>query len=121
MKSNIHSRGFFLQWQLLCAASNPGGRKDRWQVDGVDWTKERLNLWGGDYSVALDIHQLSRKRAGKLDWRLMIVTERWLGPDRAKGIRSSSWSKLISGKPDQVVTWLRKQGADQPSLVDAAN
>jgi hypothetical protein len=106
---NLNSRSFFLQWQMLCAASNPGQRKDRWQVGAVDWTRERHSFCGVHYAASLDVHRLKHRSSGKIDWQLMVVIEQWWGPDRARGIRSSSWCKALSGKPDQIVAWLKRQ------------
>jgi hypothetical protein len=113
MRNNVHSRSFLFQWQLLYAASNPGQRKDKWHVDGVDWTRERLSFWGTDYSVTLEVHQLKHQRGGKIDWQLMVVIESWWGPDRQKAIRSSTWNKIMSGKADQILAWLKRQDVEQ--------
>ncbi len=56
-----------------------------------------------------EVHRLEHRNGGKIDWQIMVVIERWWGPDRNKGIRDISWCKLISGRADRVLTWLRKQ------------
>lgn len=50
-----------------------------------------------------------RSVSGKIDWQIMVVIERWWGPDKDKGIRDISWCKLVSGRADRVLSWLRKQ------------
>ena len=107
----LHSRSFFWQWQAVYAASNPGRDKDRWEIDGVAWTKERHAHWGNDYSFQLEIHRLERRTGAKVEWQILVVTERWWGPDREKSVRDTAWCTLISGRAERVLQWLRKQDA----------
>ncbi|MGH6990242.1 MAG: hypothetical protein ACREFD_09185 [Stellaceae bacterium] len=107
--AGLHSRSFFWQWQAVYAASNPGREKEHWEVDGVSWTKERSLHWGKDYSFQIETHRLERTSGGRIDWRIMVVTERWWGPDRDRAVRDTAWSTLISGRADRVLQWLRKQ------------
>lgn len=109
----LHTRSFFWQWQAVYASSNPGQRRDRWQVDGVDWTKERHAGWADQYSFQLEIHRLERRRGDKLEWQLLVVVEHWWGADRRKGIRDTSWCKLVSGRAESVLAWLRQQEAQR--------
>jgi hypothetical protein len=62
-----------------------------------------------------EVHRLERKSGSKIDWQIMVVIERWWGPDRDKGIRDTSWCKLITGRADRVLAWLRKQETRQSS------
>jgi hypothetical protein len=103
----LHTRNFFWQWHAAYAASNPGHGKNHWQ--GVSWTKERHAYWGARYSMQHEVHCLERRNGGKIDWQIMVVIERWWGPDKDKGIRDISWCKLVSGRADRVLSWLRKQ------------
>jgi len=113
----LHSHSFFWEWQAVYASSNPGHRKDRWEIDGVDWTKERHAYWSDQYSVQLEVHRMEYKPADRLEWQLLVVIERWWGPDREKNLRVTSWCKLLSGRADRVLAWLRKQGAYRVSRV----
>jgi hypothetical protein len=105
----LNSRTFFWRWQALYAATNPGRDKERWEVDGALWTKERHAYWGGGYSFQLEIHRLERRSGAKLEWQILVATERWWGPDREQSVRDVSWCKLIAGRADRVLAWLRKQ------------
>jgi hypothetical protein len=119
----LHTRSFFWQWHAAYAASNPGHGKDHWQVDGVSWTKERHAYWGEHYSMQHEVHRLDHRSGGKVDWQIMVVIERWWGPERDKGIRDISWCKLISGRADRVLSWLSKQegrGTRSATTVEAA-
>jgi hypothetical protein len=94
---------------MLYAASNPGHRKDAWLIDGVQWVKERNTHWSEHYSVSMEIHRLAYQNGTKTDWQLMVVIEQWWGPDRDKAIRYTSWLKVIAGKSDQILKWMKKQ------------
>ena len=117
----LHSPSFFWQWQAVYASSNPGHRKDSWEIDGVLWTKERHAYWGDQYSVQLEVHRMERKSASEVDWEILVVIERWWGPDREKYIRYSSWCKLIRGRAERVLAWLRKQDVQRVSPIGAAD
>ena len=123
--SSLHSHSFFWQWQTLYASSNPGHLKDRWKIDGVDWSRERHIYWSDQYSMHLEVHRLERKSGDKLEWQLLVVIERWWGSDRQKSIRDSSWCKLIQGRADRVLAWLQKQDVQRAppaaGTVDKAN
>lgn len=111
---NLNSRSFFWAWQTLYGASNPGHLKDHWQVDGVDWTKERHAYWGEHYSVQHEVHRLQYRHGSKVEWELLVVVERWWGPDREKAIRDTCWCRAINGRPDRILAWFRKQEARRP-------
>jgi hypothetical protein len=115
---SLNSRSFFWQWRAVYASSNPGQLKDRWEVGGVEWSRERHTYWGGHYSVQLEIHRLEQRRGAAPHWQLLVVIERWWGPDRDKSIRDTAWCKLISGKADQVRAWLRQQEREEAHPAD---
>ncbi|HUK09006.1 MAG TPA: hypothetical protein VLX09_14120 [Stellaceae bacterium] len=113
---NLNSRSFVWAWQALYGASNPNHLKDHWRVDGVEWRKERHAYWGVDYSVQHEVHRLEYRHGNKQDWELLVVVERWWGADRDKSIRDICWARAITGRPDRILAWLRKQGARQPPI-----
>ena len=43
---------------------------------------------------------------------LLVVVERWWGPDRDKSIREAYWCRSVAGKTDRVLAWMRKQTVD---------
>jgi len=109
--SSLNSRAFFRQWQMLYDASNPDHLKDRWKVDGIDWTKERHAYWGENYSTQYEVHRLVHWEGRELEWQLLVVVERWWGPDRKTCIRNVSWCRAVSGKSDKVRAWFKKRSA----------
>lgn len=108
----LNSRAFVSQWQALYAASNPGLLKDRWEVGGVAWTRERHAFWGGAYSFQFEIHRMEHWSGSNSSWVLLVVVERWWGPDRDKSIREAYWCRSVAGKTDRVLAWMRKQTVD---------
>jgi hypothetical protein len=109
--AGLHGGNFFWQWQAVYAATNPGRDKEHWEVDGVSWTKERSLHWGRTHSFQIEIHHLERKVGDRIDWHILVVTERWWGPNRDKAVRDTAWCTLISGRPEHVLQWLRRQDA----------
>jgi len=119
---SLNSRSFFFQWRAVYARSNPGLNRDRWEIDGVSWTRERHSFWGERYSLQLEIHRLEHRQRANVDWQLLVVTERWWGANRDKAVRDTTWCKLLSGKADRVRAWLGKQeGARVASPVGRAD
>jgi hypothetical protein len=90
---------------------HPDHLKDRWKVDGIDWTKERHAYWGENYSTQYEVHRLVHWEGRELTWQLLVVVERWWGPDRKRCIRNVSWCRAVSGKPDKVLAWFKKRSA----------
>lgn len=111
---SLNSRSFLWQWRSIYASSNPSQVGDRWEVDGVSWSRERHNYWSGRYSVQLEIHWLEHGQGDRPDWKLMVVTERWWGPARDTCIRDTTWCKLVNGRADRVWDWLRTQEGRGP-------
>jgi hypothetical protein len=105
----LNNRSFFARWQVLYARSNPGLTKDRWEVDGCDWSKERHSYWGKHYSYQFEVHRLQRQSRGKSDWVLLVIIERWWGEDRTKCVRESYWCRADASKSDAILAWFRRQ------------
>ena len=108
----LNSSWFFARWQAIYAASNPGHLRDRWSADGVEWIKERHYYWGDAYSFQVESHRLEHRAAGKAAWSLLVVIERWWGPDKEKAFRQVQWCKLLSGSADRVLAWVKRQSPD---------
>ena len=106
---SLNSRAFFLRWQNLYASSNPGHLKERWEVGGVEWNRDRHSYFGATYSVQFDVHRLEHRSGGQIDWLLLVVTEHWWGPDRATAIRNSYWCRAVIGSSDRILKWFDGQ------------
>lgn len=108
----LNSASFFRFWQAIYAASNPGLTADHWRVDGVEWVKERHYYWGDQYSFQVEAHRLEYKESAKPGWLLLVVIERWWGPDKNRDLRQVQWCKVLSGSADRILAWVRRQNAD---------
>jgi len=100
---------FLRIWRSVYAASNPGLAKDSWEVDGVDWSRERHGYWGTETSFQFEIHRLVRRSGPKTLWSLLVVIERWWGPDRSREIRGTEWCKVLAGRSADILAWLKRQ------------
>jgi hypothetical protein len=105
----LNSTGFFARWQAIYTASNPGHVADHWRVGGVEWIKERHYYWGNHYSFQVEAHRLEHRDGGKGAWSLLVVIERWWGPNKDKDLRQTQWCKLLSGSADRVLAWTKRQ------------
>jgi hypothetical protein len=105
----LNTRSFFARWHALHAASNPGLRKDRWEVDGVEWTKERHSFWGERYSFQFEVHRMAHRYGSRHGWALLVVIERWWGPNRKASLREAYWCRRVAGTAESISAWLRKQ------------
>lgn len=110
--TSLNSNAFFALWQSVYYAASPGPDRDRWQVDGVDWRRDRHLYWSDGYAFQVEAHRLECRERGKILWSLMVVVERWWGEDRSQTIREARWSRLTAGRADQVLRWFRKRAGE---------
>jgi hypothetical protein len=106
LKSLSDSR-FFNCLARLQADSNGVPTVDQWQVDGVNWHRERHSHWGRDYSYQFECQTLIA--ASPRPWRLLVVTETWWDCNRRTPARQVQWSKLTSGARQAALDWFREQ------------
>jgi hypothetical protein len=105
----LNSASFQRNWNSIYDGSNPGHKTDRWRVDGVEWIKERHYYWGERYSFQVETHRLTHDDSAKPGWTLLVVIERWWGPDKNRDLRQVQWAKILSGSSDKVLAWVRRQ------------
>ncbi len=111
MKGLRDSR-FIARWRALYDASNPGRLKDKWSVDGVDWTIAKHGCFAPDLSYQLEIHTLARRNTGSGNWTLVVVIEHWWGPDRRTELRHEEWCRLLFGRAESVINWVKRQAIE---------
>jgi hypothetical protein len=99
------------RWRAIYDATNPGRTKDQWLVDGVEWTRARHSCFSGELSFQLEIHTLIRRGVGRASWCLLVVIEHWWGPDRNSELRFGEWSRLVYGRADDALAWIKRQSA----------
>jgi hypothetical protein len=105
----VRDRRFLPAWRALYDSSNPGRTKDRWVVDGVEWTRARHSLFGAEHSFQLEIHSLVHPGSGARGWSLLVVVEHWWGAARSKELRLGEWCRLTAGRSEDAVGWLERQ------------
>jgi hypothetical protein len=103
----LASASFFRTFDLLLAAGNPGLKLSHWNQDGVAWERERHSFNTRAYGFALEIATLTH--SGRQGWSLIVVKEFWWTGDRDKGVRSTHWAHLLSGRRDAAIGWMREQ------------
>jgi hypothetical protein len=101
----VNDRNFFNAWQLLYRATCPSATHTLWQVDDVEWRKDRHSFFGSAYAVSSEVHTLRRSaRTGA--WLLMVVIETWWDGQH-QSIKATTWARVIDGEAKSVIAWMR--------------
>jgi len=104
----LASRSFFRTFDLLLAAANPSLTLSCWSHDGVACERERHSFSGGRHGFAVEV--VTMTWPGRQGWTLMVVKEFWWAGNREKELRSTRWAQLLSGRREDAIAWMRKQG-----------
>lgn len=105
----VNDKNFFNSWQILYRATCPNAAQSHWQVDDVDWHKERHSFFADSYAMSIDVHLLRRRRPNATgSWKLMIVIENWWSGDNEL-LRTATWARVVEGNPKAVLNWMRVQ------------
>lgn len=110
---SLNSAQFFHLFQALAYASNADPQRDRWTVAGVDWGRERRVFWGVHFSFQLETHVLESPHRDGVAWALLVVTERWWGPDRSRTIHEARWARMLKGPASLALAWLKRHAPEQ--------
>jgi hypothetical protein len=84
-----------------------GDPRHSWTAHGVECTRDRHRYSGTDYTFDIDIIDMKRMKAGRVSWRILIVSERWEQTEIKAEIRNTKWLKVLSGKASDVKTWMK--------------
>jgi hypothetical protein len=98
---------FFRLFDLMLSTTNPGSRRSRWTVDGVDLEHERHSFTGQAHGFAIEIVTLTR--AGRRGWTLMVIKEYWWAGEANKALKSLRWGRPTNGRRSDIIAWLRAQ------------
>jgi hypothetical protein len=110
--SRLTGANFMRQWREVYSNTNPGQRLDRWEIGQVEWTRDRHAHWGPDISFHIEIHRIVCKVGERIVWSLLVVSERWFAEDREKVLRTTEFTKLLSGRAEQVTAWFASKTRD---------
>ena len=101
---------FFNLFAMLTAASNPGRTCDRWEVDGVTWTRERTRHNGPAYAFQIELHTLAHD--GRRGWTLLLGHETWWEAGKRDAFRNGRWAHISKGARADVLKWFAKREAE---------
>jgi hypothetical protein len=98
---------FFRLFDLMVGAANPGLKRSRWTLDGVEFEREKHSFLGPKHGVAIEIFTLTR--AGRRGWTLMVTKEYWWAGEESKALKNLRWARPTSGRRSDIIAWLREQ------------
>jgi hypothetical protein len=108
MKS-LAQPSFFRAFDLLLSTTNPGLKQARWNHDGVVFERERHSFAGPRHGLTIEIVTLTC--AGRRRWSLMVTKEYWWVGSDNKAFKNLRWARQVSGQRNDMLTWMRAQGA----------
>ncbi len=103
---NLATPSFFRTFDLLLGASNPGLKLTQWSYDGVEWVRDRYSVTGRNHGFVIEINTLTRP--GRHGWCLLVTKEHWWAGTHADAIKSTQWSRPVSGQRKDIIEWFRK-------------
>jgi hypothetical protein len=106
---NFAQPSFFLLFDILVSATNPGLKLSDWKHDGVDFQRERHSFTGPRHGLAVEIFTLTR--SGGRGWSLMVIKEFWWAGKENKALKTLRWARPIAGKRQDILAWLHAQDA----------
>jgi hypothetical protein len=104
----VNDRKFLNLWQMIHRATCPGLDHARWQVDEVEWCKERHSFTGSAYSFTHEVHLLRRDARGAASWRLAVVSEYWWD-EHHDIVKSTTWARMLDGEAKSAIAWIAAQ------------
>ena len=90
--------------ELIINSPGPALGQRKWSARGAECSVDRHTYWGELYRFHADI--LHVRMPGKPAWQLIVVSEFWHRGE-AEALHSVKWLKLLSGKPTDVLQWIR--------------
>jgi hypothetical protein len=92
--------------ELITKSPGPVLGQRKWTAKGAECSVDRHTYSGEYYGFHADILHIRMPATGKLAWEMIIVSEFWRRGD-AETLHSVKWLKLLSGKPTDVLKWIR--------------
>lgn len=95
---------FFNLFARVVSSTNANRDCDEWQVDGVNWRRERHACWAPT-SYQMEVHTLVHRT--KPAWVFLFVRETWWSINRDKTIRDARWTHVATGSRRDIVRWFQ--------------
>jgi hypothetical protein len=92
--------------ELITKSPGPALGQRKWTAKGAECSVDRHTYWGELYRFHADILYIRMPATGKPAWEILVVSEFWHRGD-AETLHSVKWLKLLSGKPTDVLKWIR--------------
>ncbi len=103
MKS-LSDASFFNLFDRLVARGRAPSTAGRWRFGGAEWESARHSFTGAAHGFVAEVTTV----AGE-GWLLLVAKEYWWAGGKENALRNQRWAKLVKGKPDAVLGWLRRQ------------
>lgn len=110
MKS-FQTSSFQNTFHRLIAGAKVAPTATHWKVCDVAWSRERHSYGGEAYRFQVEVHRLATS-VPHHSWQLMVVVERWWSGAQEDLIRSTYWTKLVSGKRVDALAWFRNRSKE---------
>ena len=96
--------------EFVINSPGPALGQRKWTAKGAECLVARHTYSGELYGFHVDFLHIRMPATGRLAWELVLVSEFW---HRGGGetLHSVKWLKLLSGKPADVLKWIRTSDA----------
>jgi polyphosphate kinase 2 (PPK2 family) len=92
--------------EFVIAAPALSDPRQSWTAYGVECTRDRHRYSGPAYEFNIQIVDLRKTKAGRIAWRVLIVTESWNAAGTKGEIHNTKWLKVLNGKAFDVKAWM---------------
>jgi hypothetical protein len=103
------SASFFRLFDILVAASNPGLKRSRWGLDGVEFEHIRHSFAGSAHGFTIETFTLAHP--GRRKWSLLVVKEFWWIGEVSNSARITRWARPTRGRRADIIAWLETEQA----------
>lgn len=100
---------FFLLFEQIIRADNPGLKLDRWSKQGVNWERTKHSYTGTAYGFILD--SFLAVRVGRNPWSLLVMKEHWWAGSHGDAVKSQQWAKPLAGQRQHILGWFVERKA----------
>lgn len=104
---NFPDTSFFLLFEQIVRADNPGLKFDRWSKNAVAWERTRHSYMGTAYGFALD--SFLAVQVGGNSWSFLVMKEYWWAGTNGEAIKSQQWAKPLMGERRHILAWFTER------------